>query len=196
MSTMTLTTAAPAPAQERAVAILLTAFAADPLIRWIYPDPATYVTAFPEVLRRFGGEAFLAGTAAIADDHSGAALWLAPDAHIDYDPLVEHFQRTVDRGRVHIVLDLLGEMSEHHPTEPVWYLPFIGVDPAHQGRGVGSELLAAGLARAHRDGLPAYLEASTRRNRALYERHGFTVTGEVRVGDSPPLWPMLREARP
>jgi hypothetical protein len=51
-----------------------------------------------------------------------------------------------------------------------------------------------GLARADRDGLPAYLEASAPRNRALYERHGFEVVGEIQAGDSPPLWPMLRPA--
>jgi hypothetical protein len=42
--------------------------------------------------------------------------------------------------------------------------------------------------------VPAYLEASTPRNRALYERHGFTVTEEFVLGKgSPPLWRMWRE---
>jgi hypothetical protein len=29
---------------------------------------------------------------------------------------------------------------------------------------------------------------------ALYERHGFEVIGEIRVGSCPPIVPMLREA--
>jgi ribosomal protein S18 acetylase RimI-like enzyme len=92
------------------------------------------------------------------------------------------------------VFALLEQTAEHHPETPCWYLPFIGIDPQHQGRGLGSRLLAEGLARCDRDRLPAYLEASSARNRALYERHGFVGTGELRAGDSPPLWPMLRPA--
>ena len=42
--------------------------------------------------------------------------------------------------------------------------------------------------------MPAYLEASSPRNRALYERHGFAVTEEFFLGKgSPPLWRMWRE---
>ena len=42
--------------------------------------------------------------------------------------------------------------------------------------------------------IPAYLEASTPRNRALYLRHGFVVLDEMRLpGGGPPLWRMWRE---
>ena len=40
----------------------------------------------------------------------------------------------------------------------------------------------------------AYLEASSERNRALYERHGFEMIGKVQIQDSPPAFPMIREA--
>ena len=44
------------------------------------------------------------------------------------------------------------------------------------------------------EGIPAYLEASTVRSRALYERHGFEVTGEFNLpSGGPPLWQMWRE---
>ncbi len=62
-------------------------------------------------------------------------------------------------------------------------------------RSVISHRPARCRARADVDTLPAYLEASSPRNRALYERHGFEVTGEIQVADSPPLWPMLRRPR-
>ena len=60
---------------------------------------------------------------------------------------------------------------------PCWYLPFMGVDPAYQGQGIGSALVAVVLAKADRDGEPAYLEASSPENRRLYERHGFQTIG-------------------
>jgi hypothetical protein len=50
------------------------------------------------------------------------------------------------------------------------------------------------LSRCDAEGVPAYLEASSPRNRALYERHGFEVTQEFRVGaDAPPIWGMWRD---
>jgi GNAT superfamily N-acetyltransferase len=68
----------------------------------------------------------------------------------------------------------------------------LGVTPERQGRGVGSALLRAVLDRADREGSPAYLEATSRRNRALYERHGFVTIGELTVADRPPLYAMWR----
>lgn len=177
---------------DRAITTLVTAFTADPVVRWLYPDPIRYAASFAGLARLIGGDAFAAGTAAVSPRYEGTALWLAPDVPPDDTALVTHLERSIDVDRREAVLALLGQMADYHPTEPVWYLPLIGVDPAHQGRGIGSELLRAGLTQADRDGLPAYLEASTARNRELYERHGFEVVGELRAADSPPLWPMLR----
>lgn len=85
--------------------------------------------------------------------------------------------------------------TQHHPDEPVWYLPLIAVDPTHQGKGIGSALVKAALKRIDEEGLPAYLESSNPRNISLYERHGFAVTGETQVGSSPVVTPMYRAAR-
>jgi hypothetical protein len=52
------------------------------------------------------------------------------------------------------------------------------------------------LERADQEGTPAYHEATTPRNRALYERHGYVNQGEFFLPDGgPPLWRMWREAR-
>ena len=43
--------------------------------------------------------------------------------------------------------------------------------------------------------MPAYLEASSPRNRVLYERHGFQVTEQFSLAPaSPPLWRMWRNS--
>jgi GNAT superfamily N-acetyltransferase len=89
----------------------------------------------------------------------------------------------------------MGQMAEFHPQEPHWYLPLIGVDTTKQGQGYGSALLVHALARCDEDGLPAYLEASSPRNKVLYARHGFEEIGVIQAGSSPPMWPMLRPAR-
>ncbi|MGB0096249.1 MAG: GNAT family N-acetyltransferase, partial [Solirubrobacteraceae bacterium] len=60
-------------------------------------------------------------------------------------------------------------------------------------QGIGSALMKPMLDRCDRDGMPAYLEATSERNRRLYLRHGFDVTGEIRLPDGPSMWPMWRE---
>ena len=91
--------------------------------------------------------------------------------------------------------ELFSQIGRARPQQPHWYLPSLGVDPAHQGQGVGGALLRAALERCDREGAASYLESSSPRNVPLYERHGFEVQGEIRYGSSPPVIPMLRSAR-
>ena len=73
----------------------------------------------------------------------------------------------------------------------------MGVVPEAQGRGRGATLLRHMLDRCDAESMPAYLEATTERSRALYALHGFEVTEELRLpGGGPPLWPMWREPGP
>ena len=73
-------------------------------------------------------------------------------------------------------------MDLHHPmARPHDYLWLLGVTPAAQGKGVGSRLLTAGLARVDAQRRPAFLETSTEANVALYRRHGFEVIDEYWV---------------
>jgi hypothetical protein len=51
------------------------------------------------------------------------------------------------------------------------------------------------LSRCDQEHMPAYLESSTPANAAFYQRLGFEALGVIRVGDSPPMVPMLRPAR-
>ena len=99
------------------------------------------------------------------------------------------------KDRVGEMMQVFEQMDRYHPKEPCWYLPLIGVDPAHQGRGCGSALLQYALAQCDADGLPAYLESSNPRNISLYLRHGFEIIGNIQAGSSPTMTPMLRRVR-
>jgi GNAT superfamily N-acetyltransferase len=91
------------------------------------------------------------------------------------------------------LLGALMTLEAKHPREPHYYLPFVAVDPEWQGRGLGSGVLAPMLERCDGERMPAFLEASTPRNRALYERHGFRPTEEFTLGKgAPPQWRMWR----
>lgn len=121
-------------------------------------------------------EAYLANMSRFADAYGGRAFSLG--------------SACVDEQRRGAALWLgPGE----HPEEPHWFLPIIAVDPAWQGCGIGSELMAHAVAECDAMGCRAYLESSNPRNISLYERHGFKVIGEVEVGNCPVLTSMLRE---
>jgi GNAT superfamily N-acetyltransferase len=103
--------------------------------------------------------------------------------------MLRRFGRRVPR-----VLRAIAALEARHPRALHYYLPFVGVDPEWQGRGLGSAVLAPVLERCDREGMPAFLEASTPRNRALYERHGFAVSEEFKLGRTAPVqWRMWRE---
>src|SRR5690606_32320732 len=123
---------------------------------------------------------------------AGVALWLPPGAGSDEESLIRLFDENVSRDVKQDLPVIFEQMQKYHPTEPHWYLPMIGVDPAYQGTGVGSALMAEALKAVDRDGLIAYLESSNPKNISLYERHGFEVIGEIQSGGSPVLRPMLR----
>lgn len=178
--------------QLQAVQAMVLAFSRDPVMRWMYPAPHQYLTAFPEFVNAFGGRSFEHDTAYHASAFSGVALWLPPGVHPDEEALDEVLERTVSRKAQDHVRALLEQSERYHPSEDHWYLPLLGVDPARQRRGYGSALLKRSLAVCDQDGKHAYLESSNPENISLYRRHGFEVMGEIQAGDSPPIYPMLR----
>ena len=194
---MTTTLAEPTNSTNdtRLVATLVTAFAADPAVRWMYPDADQYLTYFPEFARAFGGKAFEHDTADELEGRSAAALWLPPQVQPDEAAIIDVLQRSISEERLPEVFELFEQMGAYHPDEPHWYLPLIGVDPGEQGRGCGSALLRRALARCDREQLPAYLESTNPRNTSLYERFGFKAIGLIQTRTSPPIIPMRRAAK-
>ncbi|HEX5865336.1 MAG TPA: GNAT family N-acetyltransferase [Casimicrobiaceae bacterium] len=93
------------------------------------------------------------------------------------------------------VFAVIEEMARYHPREPHWYLPLIGVDPIHQGKGLGTALMRHALSRCDREKELAYLESSNAKNIPLYEREGFERIGTIQGGTWPPLYPMVRTPR-
>jgi GNAT superfamily N-acetyltransferase len=183
----------PEELKARASSVLLLAFAADPITRWTWQDPQVYVAHFPAFVLAFGGRAFDHGAAYVAEGGAGAALWLPPGIEPDEQALGEIFERSAPARIQGEIAFLLEQMNRYHPSEPHWYLPLMGVDPARQNQGHGSALMRRALAACDRDGRPAYLESTNPKNIPLYERHGFKLLGTIQAGSSPPLFPMLRK---
>ena len=181
--------------RTRVFATLVAAFADDQVERWLYPERQQYLTRFPELLAAFGGRAFDTRTVWKLGDFSAVALWLPPGAEPDGEAIVSVLTASVSPAQHADLFAVLDQMTAAHPRFPHWYLPWLAVDPALQGEGVGTKLLAHGLEIVDSSHLPAYLETPNPRSIAFYERHGFRVTGKAQAGSCPPLALMLRAAR-
>jgi ribosomal protein S18 acetylase RimI-like enzyme len=180
---------------ERCFAALTLAFGGDPPCRWAWPDPQRYLETFPRYARALGGGALAHSTGHYAEGFSGVALWLPPGVAPDKAALNRVFQETVAKERQGVLSAMAEQIRAFHPREVHWYLPLIGVDPAHQGQGIGSALLSQGLSACDAQKLPAYLQATSPRNVRFYERHGFEALGRIQVGDAAPVVPMWRNAK-
>jgi ribosomal protein S18 acetylase RimI-like enzyme len=180
----------------RAWDTLTLAFSTDPCTRYIWPQPHAFLAGYPRLLEAVGGPKLERGRVFATEDFSAASLWLPPGVTSDSDAIEVLIGETVSAER-QVVAAQVGEgIDAHHPAEPHWYLSMIGVDPARQGRGLGSALLAHGLATlVDAEGGLAYLESSNPKNTPLYERFGFEITGQIQPADFPGLTPMLRQAR-
>lgn len=170
------------------------AFYDDPVFGWLLPDDERRLARlrrfYVAELRHVGlgrGQAWTSDALAGASISAPPGAWRVPLRAM----LVQGSLFGIHLARA---LRLLGAIERRHLREPHHYFAHIGVAPAAQGQGLGSRLMRPTLDRCDREGLPAYLEASSERNAALYERLGFRVLREVSVWGSPPLRLMARPA--
>jgi ribosomal protein S18 acetylase RimI-like enzyme len=150
-------------------------------------------------------DSFRFGEVYVAHDCAGVACWLPPGAaapglwrqmRAGMLALPFRFGRAGFRRLIaydHVARELHHEFA----SMPHWYLAAIGVEPEHQGQGIGSELMQPVLRRADAAGFASYLETHRPENVRLYERHGFEVVRRVDLPGHPiPLWAMLRRPQP
>jgi GNAT superfamily N-acetyltransferase len=179
-----------------AIATLVSAFSEDPVERWLYPETERYLADFPAFVAAFSGTSFDRKTAWCLGQCSAVALWLPPGEAADGDALLALLIDSVAPALHADLFSMLEQMDEGHPTFDHWYLPWLGVHAAEQGKGLGSQLLQSCLGVVDASHLPAYLETPNPRTIPLYERHGFVVTGVAQAGSCPPMTFMLRAAHP
>ena len=179
---------------ERVAQTLATAFAEDPGWSFLLPDERDRERRerlfFDSALRHLVP---VRREVWVSEDGSAAAIWAPPELWAVPAPKVARQAPQMVRvfgRRLPLALRYLIRIERSHPTDsPHWYLEFLGTEPRRQGQGLGSALLRPILALCDRDGQGAYLESSTDRSQALYERHGFEV---VETFDMPGGGPSIR----
>jgi GNAT superfamily N-acetyltransferase len=186
---------------RRLAGALARAFADDPLIAWLLPRERARARGLPALFELEVKYLHLPHNEVYTTaELSGGARWAPPDK---WRTPPTSLLRAIPRlalalgSRIPVALRTITAMERVHPREPHWYLAVLGTEPAAQGKGVGSALLAPVLQRCDREGVPAYLESSKESNIPFYSRHGFEVSGRVDLpGGGPRVWPMWREPRP
>lgn len=179
---------------------LVRAFVDDPVLRWYFPDDRRRSRRLEGLFHFFWVNLWARHQLAYTTDRvSGVAVWLPPDQwrvglleqlHLLPGYVVKVGLRDLPRG-----LRGFNLLEARHPRQPHFYLHFIGVAPEWQGKGIGTALLQPVLERCDREGLPAYVEATTPCSRSCYQRSGFRVTDEISYPNGPPTWLMWREPR-
>jgi GNAT superfamily N-acetyltransferase len=175
--------------------VLATALNDTDIARWLVPDRAERITVYRSYFHLITPWFLQHGTAYVTADGSAAALWVRLDGK--FEPDIADYDRELARAcgpatNRFVQLDL--DMLNAHPAGMTHdYLAFAGVHPDAQGHGIGSRLLQEHHCITDRDGVPAYLEATGRRNARLYARHGYVDDEPFPIGDGPPLCPMLRQ---
>lgn len=175
---------------------LAQAFQTDPGLSWILPDASHRARALRSLFRTLVPADARAGLVLRAAGDEAAALWRAPGkAHsggLEFlrtvVPLVVTFGLALRRG-----LSVQGSIDAHRPKGRFWYLHYVGVRPAHQGRGHGGRIIRAQTAAADAEAMPCWLETATPENVPLYERLGFVTQAEWDIaGGGPHFWGMMR----
>jgi ribosomal protein S18 acetylase RimI-like enzyme len=182
--------------------ILARAFHVGPFADWFIPDQSDRRLLSPSMFRLIAERAFTHGgridvisSSPSHDKIAGAAIWYKRTAPPGGDPVFDDqinkaLGTYADRWAL-----VTTSFEARHPTEPHWYLAYIGVSPNLQRLGLGGDLLRHGHIRVDQDGLPAYLEASSAEVRPLYAAHGYATGDPMLVAEqAASVWPMTRPA--
>jgi predicted N-acetyltransferase YhbS len=83
-------------------------------------------------------------------------------------------------------------IESHEPSEPVWTLDIVTVEPTEQRGGIGSALVEHGLGLARESRCASFLDTSRPELVPYYARFGFEVDSEADLPEGGPhLWFMV-----
>lgn len=183
---------------NKVVETLAQAFHRDPALSYILQNESSRQSRLKRLFDLIVADDARVGRVMQSAGNEAAALWRAPGKADSGDepliaqliPMLRIFGLALPRA-----MRVVEGIDKHRPKGDFWYLHFVGVRPAHQGKGWGGRIIREGLSRADGDDLPCWLETATPENVPLYQRLGFVIQCEWDVPKGGPhFWGMMREA--
>jgi GNAT superfamily N-acetyltransferase len=187
---------------DEAAATLARAFYDSPLFGYVFPKGTARLRITEAMFKGILHDAMPFGSVLMATDRdgiAGAVAWYPPEGYpvprrrqamkyIRLPVLLRHAPR-----RAGVAMRYLSGSEAVHPKEHHWYLALLGVDPRHQGEGIGARLVDRTLDALDEQGLSAYLETDKESNLAWYARRRFELRETLHpVEGAPPVWTMWR----
>ena len=172
--------------RSRIVDILVSSFDDNKSVNYIIPLDKKRKQRMKRLMEYSFDVCYLSGKVLLSDDKKGCALVMLPDNKkanvrsiwLDLKLIVTCI------GLSNIKKAFLREtrIKRLHPKKPLYYLWFIGVDPAQQGRGTGTKLLNEIISESEAEKRAICLETSTLKNLPWYQQSGFTIYNELDLG--------------
>jgi GNAT superfamily N-acetyltransferase len=183
---------------HQVAAVIAAAFGDLDVAAWLVPPAEDRQRVLYAHFRILVDHAIDHGDIQMTANRAAAAVWLPRHRPLPDIPDYEHRLWLACGTYTERFAELDAAFDKHHPAEAHHHLALLAVEPARQGRGLGSALLARYHARLDRDRMPAYLEASSHNSRRLYLRYGYADHGDpLDLPDhGPRLWPMWRTPQP
>jgi GNAT superfamily N-acetyltransferase len=190
---------------DEAAATLSRAFYDSPLFEFVFPKGTARLRMTDAMFKGILHDALPFGGAHIATDRdgiAGAVAWYPPEAY-PVPPrrqVAKWFRLPLllryAPSRAVVAMRYLNASEAVHPKDHHWYLNLLGVDPRHQGEGIGAQLIDRTLDHLDEQGLSAYLETDKESNLAWYARRRFELRETLHpVEGGPPVWTMWRHPR-
>ncbi len=191
-------------AMQSARNVLVRAFHDDPISKFYIADchkRTTLLTGLYEQVIRHGVQQHSVFT--LEGDVQCAVVWVMPSK--DTTSVLDMIRLSMIKTCLQVgiiwalrtlsYVQIADKMRQQLAPNPHLYLYMLGVDPAYQNAGLGSQVIAPMLAKADTEHLPVYLETFNQRTLSFYQRHGFKVMAEQSVPHGGPTgWFMLRPA--
>ena len=184
-----------------ASAVIARAFHDDPLTVYLYPDEQQRTRMAPVMFEALVRYDCLFGHVDHLPGFSAVATWMRPGETTETSDRLaaaglDNLPAEVPVARLDTFFSTIGPAHQRAAPEPHWYLRLLGVDPARQGKGLGSTLLDHGLRRADETVEPCYLETFAERNVPFYLRHGLElVVDETEPSSGIRTWGFYRGAQ-
>lgn len=172
--------------RDRVVDILASSFDDNKSVNYVIPQIKDRKQRIKRLMEYSFDVCYLSGKVFLSEDRKGCALILLPDKKKTNIQSVWLDLKLIFTciGLFNIKKALWREarIKKLQLKEPAYYLWFIAVDPAQQGKGTGSRLLNEIIGKSEAEKRAICLETSTLKNLPWYRRSGFSVYNELDLG--------------